>query len=125
MRGRSLVGIVMVWVTGTALLVGYVVPSRSLAVDVESGPCVDAESRLIVSRDERGYRIDVVAPADTQGAVPVRARLRRGVLMLWVTRTDDVTCQRALVVRPRLVGEPIRDVVVETRDGIVARRGPT
>jgi len=109
--------------SGSALLLGHTVPARMISVDVESGPCVTNRSRVELSRDERGYRLDIVAPADGSGEVPVVARLRRGVLRVWVTRTGDATCQRVLVVRPRLVSEPIRGVVVETRDGIAARMG--
>lgn len=100
---------------------GFVVAGRGLRVDVESGRCVQAAASVRASRDGVGYRFDVVAPADPTGVVTVYARLERGVIRLWIGRTEPTLCMRRVVVRPRSVLEPVREIVVETRDGVVVR----
>ena len=96
--------------------------TRLVALDVESGACVDASTSVRVRREPSGYRFDAVVPADATGPVAVQASLRERRLRLWITRTDDASCMRRIVVRPRRIGEPVGEIVLETRDGIALRQ---
>lgn len=122
MRILALVVVIVFLAAGfVARASARVVPTRIVMLDVESGACVEAPPSVRVRREPSGYRFDAVVPADAAGPVLVQASLSQRRLRLWVTRTAGASCMRRIVVRPRRIGEPVGEIVVETRDGIALR----